>query len=177
MLAALGAACLGMAAALEELGRRARQDSLTGVGNGAAFSDELETATGAATATSDASCLLLDLDNFKSVNDTYGHPAGDRLLRAAAHEFTSVLRAGDGLFRIGGDEFAVLLPSTTCAETRAIAERLVGAARRVRTTVSVGSVMIRPGMTPEHVRLRADQALYAAKSAGRDRCATAADVR
>jgi hypothetical protein len=80
-----------------------------------------------------------------------------------------VLRAGDGLFRIGGDEFAALLPSATTDDTDVIAGRLVQAARRARTTVSIGTPMIHPGMAPEHVRLTADQALYAAKATGRDR--------
>jgi diguanylate cyclase (GGDEF)-like protein len=171
MLAAQSAACLGMAAALEELSRRARRDPLTGVGNAGAFSDELASATREATGTADASCLLIDIDHFKAVNDTYGHLAGDQLLRALTEQFSSVLRAGDGLFRIGGDEFAALLPSATPADTDVIAQRLVQAARRVRTTVSIGTAMIHPGMAPEHVRLRADQALYAAKAAGRDRYA------
>ena len=169
MLAAQSAACLGMAGALAELRRRARQDALTGAGNGVAFSDELELATRVATTTEHAACLLLDIDHFKQVNDTYGHLAGDRLLRVLSAELTSALRAGDGLFRIGGDEFAVLLPSATTADAQAIAHRLLQAARRVRTTVSIGSVMIVPGMTPEQVRVGADQALYAAKAAGRDR--------
>jgi diguanylate cyclase (GGDEF)-like protein len=172
MLAAQSAACLGMAAALEELRRRAREDALTGAGNGVAFTDELESATRAATTSADAACLLLDVDHFKLVNDTYGHLAGDRLLRALTEEFSAALRAGDGLYRIGGDEFAVLLPSATTADTHAIAERLVQAARRVRTTVSIGSARIHAGMTPEQVRLGADRALYGAKAAGRDRHTT-----
>lgn len=171
MLAAQSAACLGMAAALEELSRRARQDSLTGAGNAAAFSAELESATRSAPGATHAACLLIDIDHFKVVNDTYGHLAGDRLLRALTEEFASVLRAGDSLFRIGGDEFAALLPFATTADTEMIAERLVQAARRVRTTVSIGTAMVHPDMAPEQVRLRADQALYAAKAAGRDRFA------
>ena len=173
MLAAQSAACLGMAAALEELGRRAREDSLTGAGNGAAFSDELASVTHDATGSGGAACLLVDIDYFKLVNDTYGHPAGDRLLRALTQELGSVLRTGDSLFRIGGDEFAVLLPATASGDVQRIAERLVEAARRVRTTVSLGTAMIRPGMTPEQVRLEADRALYEAKAAGRDRYACA----
>jgi diguanylate cyclase (GGDEF)-like protein len=173
MLAAQSAACLGMAAALEELSRRAREDSLTGAGNGAAFSDELESVTRDATGSGGAACLLVDIDYFKLVNDTYGHPAGDRLLRALTQELGSVLRTGDSLFRIGGDEFAVLLPATASGDVQRIAERLVEAARRVRTTVSLGTAMIRPGMTPEQVRLEADRALYEAKAAGRDRFACA----
>jgi diguanylate cyclase (GGDEF)-like protein len=174
MLAAQSAACLGMAAALEELGRRARQDALTGAGNGAAFRDELESATRAATRRADTACLLVDIDYFKLVNDTYGHLAGDQLLRALTEEFASVLRAGDALFRIGGDEFAILLRSATTADVQTTAERLVQAARRVRTTVSLGTAMIRPGMTPDQVRLTADRALYQAKAAGRDRYASGA---
>jgi diguanylate cyclase (GGDEF)-like protein len=173
MLAAQSAACLGMSAALEELGRQALQDSLTGAGNAAAFVAELESATLAG----EAACLFVDIDWFKLVNDGYGHLAGDRLLRALTEEFTAVLRTVDALFRIGGDEFAVLLRSTTPTEARAVAERLVQAARRVRTTVSVGVAMVDAGTSPDDVRLEADRALYEAKGAGRDRYAGASGPR
>lgn len=164
-----------MAGALEELSRRAVQDSLTGLGNAAAFTEDLERLAGTGNSGApDAACLLIDIDHFKSVNDTYGHLAGDRLLRALADELISVLRSRDALYRIGGDEFAALLHATTATDMAEIAQRLVLAARRVRTTVSIGATMIHLGHGSEQVRLRADRALYRAKSAGRDQAADAA---
>jgi len=115
--------------------------------------------------------MLVDVDHFKQVNDTLGHLAGDRLLVGLAEELAHELRDGDVLYRIGGDEFAVLLRDTSATAAEAVGHRLVEAARRVRTTVSVGSALLRA--SAEDVRLRADQALYLAKAAGRDRAITA----
>ncbi len=109
------------------------------------------------------------MDRFKQVNDSRGHLAGDRLLRALADELVTTLRSPDALYRIGGDEFAALLHGTGAPDAWAVAERLVRAARRAGTTVSVGAAVIRRGMSPEDVRTTADRALYRAKADGRDR--------
>lgn len=113
-------------------------------------------------------CLLIDIDRFKAVNDTSGHQAGDRLLRAVAHELDSELRGDDQLYRIGGDEFAALLHTSDESEAALVAARMVRAARRTRATVSVGVAMLVPG-DPSATRSHADRALYRAKGAGRDR--------
>jgi diguanylate cyclase (GGDEF)-like protein len=175
LLAGQAAASLGMAAALEELSRRATRDPLTGLRNSAAFAEDLRAAAESGPQQDmDTACLFVDVDHFKEVNDSYGHLAGDRLLTALADELARELRDGDVVYRIGGDEFAVLLHQTNEASATAVAERMVEAARRARTTVSVGTAMLRQG-SADDVRLRADRALYGAKSAGRDQATTARD--
>ena len=161
LLAAQIAASLANAEAMAELSRRAEEDPLTGLRNAASFVTELH-ATAAGTA-----CLLIDIDHFKQVNDTFGHVAGDRLLCALADELRAQLRDSARVYRVGGDELAVLLVAEASA-TPAVAQRLVEAARRVRTTVSIGVAYVGDG-SPELARLRADEALYQAKSEGRDR--------
>jgi diguanylate cyclase (GGDEF)-like protein len=175
LLASQAAAALGMAEALAELSRRATQDPLTGLCNSAAFSADLLAAERhvAERRRTVTACLLLDVDHFKQVNDTYGHLAGDRLLVGLAGELRRELRDGDDLYRIGGDEFAVLIRDINPGAAHAVAERLVEAARRVRSTVSVGAAVLDDAA--EDVRVRADRALYRAKRAGRDRAAMATD--
>ncbi len=160
LLAAQTAASLSNAVALAQLSRRAAEDPLTGLLNAASFADDLEAATAGTV------CVLVDIDHFKQVNDTFGHVAGDRLLCALADELTSHLRDGARLYRVGGDELAVLLHADESAAHR-VAQRLVDSARRVRTTVSIGVAHIGSG-SPQFARLRADRAMYEAKSRGRD---------
>jgi diguanylate cyclase (GGDEF)-like protein len=166
LLAAQTAASLANAEAMDELSRRAQEDPLTGLRNAAAFAGDLHAApTGTA-------CLLVDVDHFKQVNDTYGHVAGDRLLCALADELSAHLRDDTTVYRVGGDELAVLLPAGA-GDAVVVAQRLLDAARRVRTTVSIGVALVGPD-NPQVARLRADKALYRAKSQGRDRYAVAA---
>jgi len=165
LLAAQTAASLGVASAIEELSRRAVQDPLTRLRNAGAFADDLHRAV---TLERRTACLMIDVDHFKSVNDTYGHPAGDRLLCELADQLSANLRDEDVLYRIGGDEFAAILVHTSPAEAAGVAQRLVDAARRVRTTVSIGVAMVGHD-GPVAARQSADQALYDAKAAGRDR--------
>lgn len=169
LLAAQTAASLATATAIAELSLRALQDPLTNLYNAAAFDKALEAAAALAARTrvTDTACLLIDVDHFKVVNDTYGHPAGDRLLRALADELDEELRGTDTVYRIGGDEFAVLAGARDEVEATAIAERLLGAAHRVRTTISVGVALL-DHHDPHTIRSAADQLLYEAKSAGRD---------
>ena len=165
LLAAQTAASLANAVAMAELSRRAQEDPLTGLRNAASFAADL------AAAEPETGLLLVDIDHFKAVNDSFGHVAGDRLLCALAQELTASLRHEARVYRIGGDELAVLLPADE-AETAAVATRLVEAARRVRTTVSIGVAQV--GAEPDGARLRADDALYRAKSQGRDQFVVAA---
>lgn len=111
---------------------------------------------------------LLDLDHFKSFNDTHGHLQGDRLLRAAGLSWASVIGPGDMLFRYGGEEFVVIMPEGTVAGTRAVLLRMRRATPRGQT-FSAGITSLRAGDTAEDVIGRADASLYAAKAAGRDR--------
>jgi diguanylate cyclase (GGDEF)-like protein len=125
--------------------------------------------------------LLLDADHFKAVNDRFGHPAGDAVLRDLAHTMSRSFREVDVVARVGGEEFAVLLPSTTIEGARAVAERLLAQVNartvefdgaRINYTVSGGIAAMDEGVNGLDVLMkRADEALYAAKNAGRNQIA------
>ncbi len=130
--------------------------------------------------------MMMDIDHFKAINDTYGHSAGDRVLVQLAERLRENLRAIDLVARVGGEEFLVAMPRTTTAQAHATANRLRRLVNcrpfdlgddmpRLRVTVSVGvAVSHQDGVTsrlPDQICNRADAALYAAKSAGRDQVA------
>lgn len=163
ILAAQTAASLGVASAMAELARRVDLDGLTGLRNAAAFTADLDEVP----RDGSGALVLIDVDHFKTVNDSFGHLAGDRLLNALAAELTNALRDGDRLYRVGGDEFAAIIRTAAVREVEAVTARLLKAARAVRTTVSIGTA---PFDSPdvESTRSRADVALYGAKAAGRD---------
>ncbi len=129
--------------------------------------------------------LMLDIDHFKRVNDTWGHAAGDAVLRELASRIESQVRASDVAARFGGEEFVVLLPNTEAASAKLLAERIRKAisntpfdlpgGESVTMTVSIGISEVCPGPDDRELKTlgdsliaRADVALYAAKSAGRD---------
>ena len=131
-------------------------------------------------------CLMLDVDHFKRVNDTWGHAAGDVVLRELAQRIESQVRASDVAARYGGEEFVVLLPSTEVSSAKLLAERVrqaisatpfdLPSGDTVTVTVSIGISEIHPEACDKDLKTvgdslvaRADVALYAAKSAGRDR--------
>ncbi len=124
--------------------------------------------------------LMIDIDHFKSVNDTCGHPAGDKVLKEAAHTLKKTLRDVDLLARYGGEEFIALLPETGPAEGRSAAERVRAAIElmrvkhegaELRATVSVGLVWYPTNVLDDYEALvrAADDALYRAKKSGRNR--------
>ncbi len=163
---------------LQELRREARQDPLTGLRNRRSFDDDLrrEVARGNRHGTPGA-LLMIDLDHFKRVNDTYGHPAGDRLIKEVAAILRRRVRESDVLARLGGDEFAVILPNTSVVEARVVAEAIVDAIRdqslvkdEKGVTASVGIAVFGddPRHSPESIVSEADTAMYAAKDGGRD---------
>ena len=124
------------------------------------------------------SCLLLDIDFFKAVNDTYGHAAGDAALAQSARALIESVRGSDVVCRYGGEEFLVLAPETAADGARALAEkirltfssRLFGdAARTFPLTLSVGVAELRDSESGNDMIARADEALYHAKQSGRDR--------
>ena len=134
-------------------------------------------------------CLMLDIDHFKSVNDTYGHAAGDAVLRELAQRIESQVRVSDIAARYGGEEFVVLLPVAELESGKLLAERIreavsatpieIGSGKSVTITASIGIASIAPGRdvddlktTGDSLLARADVALYSAKSAGRDRVVT-----
>lgn len=163
-------------AALEDLARR---DGLTQLLNRRAFDEELlEMVAQQQRVGVPFALLMLDLDHFKRINDVYGHPVGDDVLRAAARSLVSELRPFDRLFRIGGEEFAVILTGADRGEARIAAERLRQAVAThpisvngtlIEMTVSIGVAVATVDSGPDTLTRAADTALYRAKTAGRDR--------
>ncbi len=111
---------------------------------------------------------ILDLDHFKEFNDTYGHPAGDRLLKETTAAWSNQVRAGDFLARIGGEEFGLVLPRCDLGTARDVVDRLRRCVSDHRTC-SAGLAAHEPGEDAASTISRADQALYRAKAEGRDR--------
>ena len=167
-----------------DLQTQAITDVVTGTKNRRAFDltiqDEFRRAQGNAKT---CALLLIDVDEFKELNDRHGHPAGDETLRAVADLLQSALRRGDFLFRYGGDEFAAILPDTTRNGAFAIGERLrrtvqQASWKRCSITVSVGVGVIDASITSSMDLLHAaDDALRAAKRCGRNRVSTVDDGR
>lgn len=164
----------------EQASRLAHYDSLTGLANRLHMSKSLEKILNARTVQHRAcAVLLLDLDRFKQVNDTLGHPAGDALLRQVANRLERVVEARGRVGRLGGDEFQVLVPGHTPREKLAsLAERIIHSlsepydidGHRVMIGASVGIAMAPDdGVTSEAIIRNADLALYAAKDGGRGR--------
>ena len=155
---------------VQELSRR---DELTGLPNRRSWSQELPLfLERARTKGTPVLVGMIDLDHFKRFNDTYGHPAGDRLLKEAAAAWSGELRTYDLLARYGGEEFIVLLPGADTEDATAVLERL-RAVTPLDQTFSAGLASWDGVESSEELIARADTALYAAKAAGRDRICTA----
>jgi diguanylate cyclase (GGDEF)-like protein len=169
----------------EQLARLANTDALTGLNNRRFLLERLAEETSRARRYElDLSLLLLDLDHFKRVNDTHGHLVGDRVLAATAGEIETLRREYDVAGRLGGEEFALILPETDPPGARILAERVRGgiAALRhqvegrahFRVTVSVGIASFAPDLRDgTQLMSLADAALYRAKRRGRDRVCSA----
>lgn len=163
-----------------ELERQASTDGLTGVFNRAHFlaCSEKELLR-AQRHNHPTALLMLDIDHFKQVNDTFGHATGDLALRAVAEVCVETVRGADRVGRLGGEEFALLLPETTLDEALAVAERLRLGVRSIGLTnrdgrsvplrISIGAAQHRADETISELLSRADSALYRAKNGGRDR--------
>jgi diguanylate cyclase (GGDEF)-like protein len=170
-----------LAIALGDLNRRALHDELTGLPNRALFWDRLTQRLHVAGRRSTPFAVLyLDIDNFKEVNDRFGHVVGDRLLADAAARLLATKRIGDAAARLGGDEFAILLDEVASADAAVmvgerIAEKLSApypiAGKQFVATVSVG-VALGPAELddPDAMVAAADAAMYAAKRDGGRRC-------
>jgi diguanylate cyclase (GGDEF)-like protein/PAS domain S-box-containing protein len=166
----------------KELARRLEylidHDFLTGLLNGRRFEEEVtQEIQRAARYGPGGAVLMIDLDNFKDVNDAFGHLAGDDLLKSVAGALRHRIRQSDILARVGGDEFAVLLPQADAEQAQVVADLIVTALHRhiamlggrsIHTTVSVGVALI-DGLDSGSVMANADRAMYEAKAAGRDR--------
>ncbi|MFN2616167.1 MAG: AMP-binding protein [Thermoleophilaceae bacterium] len=166
----------------------ADHDPLTGLLNRRRFEEELERETELARRHGRlGTVLVVDLDGFKYVNDSFGHDAGDELIRAVADELKESCRSTDLVARMGGDEFAMLLPETEIEGGERLARKLIGNLRdrsfavgrsavNVRITASIGVASFGPdGPAPDEVLVAADLAMYSAKEGGRDSAATHSD--
>lgn len=171
-----------LAAANASLADQATHDTLTGLANRSLFTQHLTTAMARARREgSTIAVLFFDLDRFKVVNDSLGHAAGDALLREVGERVRPLLREGDALSRLGGDEFTVLLTNLADAEEAiAVAERVSSSftapfvleGREVKMTASVGVSLDRDHLDePDDLLRHADAALYRAKAAGRNQVA------
>lgn len=165
LLAYEAAAAIDRADAMEHLADEALTDVLTGLPNRRAWDAHLNRAVAEH---QQWAIAILDFDHFKQYNDTFGHPAGDRLLKETASGWRDFVRAGDVLARLGGEEFGLLLLDCDPRSAEEVTERLRRHVPRGRTC-SAGIAHRRAGETPEVVTVRADQALYQAKAAGRRR--------
>jgi diguanylate cyclase len=168
-------------AKVEKMRQKLRDDALTdpmtGLWNKRALTERL----GEALASSEMhplGLIVFDIDNFKKINDTFGHQAGDRALKAMADQTSKALRASDVLFRYAGDEFVVMLPATGPEEALAVAERIregslaleftYRGSGELRVSLSLGITVSRSGDDPESIFERADMALLKAKRQGRN---------
>jgi diguanylate cyclase (GGDEF)-like protein len=159
----------------------ALHDPLTDLANRAAFT---ETVARGLRANPRGLLVMIDLDGFKAVNDTFGHSAGDQLLTAAGLRLNRTLRAEDVLARLGGDEFAAWLPEVlTEAQARQTAERLTASCQQpfslrdgqALVTASVGAALAHTADDVDSLLARADQAMYQAKRAGKNAYMLASD--
>lgn len=164
----------------ENLRQLARHDPLTGLLNRVALNELMSRPDVMDwTQQNDYGLLLLDIDHFKKINDTFGHLHGDEVLRAVADAVRASIRTGDMALRYGGEEVLIILPSTPAAGIREVARRINERIANIQLghalTVSMGMAMGAVGAEPRTVFERADQALYRAKSQGRDQLVADAD--
>jgi len=167
---------------LEAIRAESLTDPLTGLGNRKYFDRMIDTAVQSSLSSGEPlSLLMLDIDHFKSFNDSYGHLTGDQVLRLVAMSLKHAIKGQDITARYGGEEFAVVLPDTALRQALIVADhiRLGVMAKELkkkstgeilgRVTISVGASMLKPGDDTDSLIERADACLYAAKRNGRNR--------
>ena len=183
VLDALSSQVDGLKKELDEARRSATTDGLTGVNNRKALDEYLRSLVERNSITRlPFSLLMMDLDDFKTLNDTHGHTVGDRMLLAFAEKCRASVRSDDFLARYGGEEFTLILPGASLRNAKKKAKQLcktIAASRyaaddspnadAVSVTVSIGVSTYRKGDTVQALLERADQCLYKAKSAGKNR--------
>jgi len=167
----------------EQLGRlkeltQSRTDYLTGVSNRQSFDEELNCLLTRSRETgAELALAMVDIDRFKAVNDTHGHPVGDQVLRQIVGVMAAHVRHSDSLSRIGGEEFAILMPRNDRVGALCVVERIREAVAasllqvgdcQVRVTISAGIVIATPGELAKSLISRADLMLYRAKANGRN---------
>lgn len=179
-VAALSEAQMALAASNEELEMKSRIDVLTHLWNRGAILEIASAECAASAADTSLAVLMIDIDHFKSINDTYGHPTGDEVLRVVSSRLRAAVRHTDAVGRYGGEEFLAVLPATDLATAAEISERIrkqVAASpvpygnQMIPVTCSIGfSLVHNPIRDAIHSVIgEADSALYRAKSSGRNR--------
>lgn len=161
----------------------AHKDALTGTGNRAAFDEALHRQTDISQRHDRTlGMIIIDIDHFKKINDGYGHAAGDLLLKTLAQTTNNTIRLSDQLFRYGGEEFVVLLPETSKTGVKQLAERIrkniekidcVYKGKHIKMTASFGVATLKDKEDEKDFFIRADKALYKAKTEGRNCSRTA----
>ena len=159
-----------------EMQKMAMEDPLTGLANRSALLTALKSAQADGTADTPV-ILLLDLDAFKSINDTQGHTAGDKVLITVAERIRGAVRATDVVARLGGDEFAVVMPATGADQASVVGQRILAALKEpielpdqsIRCGASIGLSVGDSGQAPEEMLMQADVAMYASKAEGLNR--------
>lgn len=173
-----------MATRLDEANRQLEElvmtDALTGVGNRRMFVDRLSLRLAEAERGADLMVFLIDVDDFKVFNDTFGHSAGDEALKSVAQALSSVIRKVDCFARYGGEEF-VLASSVPMDGAKVLADKLLAAVREISlehraVTISIGMTAYRDGDSLHSIIGRADFALYDAKRAGKNRAVMFEDI-
>jgi diguanylate cyclase (GGDEF)-like protein len=163
---------------IDKLEKSTQLDHLTKVYNRKVLSTHLENLCSNNIFTDDIHIFMIDIDNFKIINDTYGHIVGDKVLIFLAHILRKTLREGDKIYRYGGEEFIVILNRIHSNECIKVAQRivsLVGSNKliykelNVNVTVSLGATTLKSDDTPDTLIARADKALYQAKANGKNR--------
>ncbi|HEU4666221.1 MAG TPA: EAL domain-containing protein [Arthrobacter sp.] len=161
-----------------EMQKMAMQDPLTGLANRSALIDALKSALEAHSESGESPVLLvMDLNAFKSINDSLGHSAGDHVLITVGERIRSAVRESDVVARLGGDEFAIVLPSATPDQANIVGHRILAAVgepielpeRSLRLGASIGLSAGEAGKTPEDMLMEADVAMYASKAEGQNR--------
>jgi diguanylate cyclase (GGDEF)-like protein/PAS domain S-box-containing protein len=162
----------------QELEHQALHDNLTGLPNRVLLADRLAHGlAGSMRRGTKLGVIFLDVDQFKMVNDSFGHTCGDSLLRQAAERISSAIRPGDTVARFGGDEFVVVCDDVSVVEIEQISQRILETVRapcliegqEVNVTASLGIALADPGATPESLLRDSDAAMYRAKELGRAR--------
>ena len=171
-------ASIGNIKLFEKIQRQATTDGLTGLANHKTFYEVLEKELWRARRYGgQISLILVDIDNLKKINDTYGHRAGDKVIRQIGRKIKECIRQIDTAARYGGDEFGVILPNTSLSDAVVAAERMVEVVshspvmwkrEHIVLSISVGLGQYDANTNPEEITNRSDQALYAAKQAGKN---------
>ena len=173
---------------LEQVRKQASTDALTGLYNRTTFFNSMEEIEAAAGSTTNPYCVvMIDIDNFKRVNDTFGHLVGDKVIRFVADSLRQSIKGQDCAARFGGEEYAMILPETRLKDAVTLCNKIrrnIALANLVRSgtkepigqiTISVGVAENHPGESRMDLMARADEALYRSKQDGRNRVSTAED--